>query len=187
MRIVRLAEAPTAPWKNGGGETTEIAVFPAGAGFDVFGWRISLARVGADGPFSVFAGIDRTLTLIEGTGMDLAVDGTVHRLTAGAPPLPFPGDVPAAARLLDGPIRDLNVMSRRAVFTHHVTLAADAVVARDAADVATAVTALADVRIGAEILAAGDTAFLDPAETVALTGRAAVIRIGHRAPIPGPG
>jgi environmental stress-induced protein Ves len=46
------------PWKNGGGETTEIAVFPDGAGLSDFDWRVSMARVDGDGPFSSFPGIE---------------------------------------------------------------------------------------------------------------------------------
>ena len=49
------------PWKNGGGETAEIAVSPPGAALDDFDWRLSMARVETDGPFSAFPGIDRTL------------------------------------------------------------------------------------------------------------------------------
>ena len=43
LRVIRAAECQTMPWKNGGGETTEIAVFPSGAGLDDFEWRISMA------------------------------------------------------------------------------------------------------------------------------------------------
>ena len=56
-------------WKNGGGETAEIAVFPEGACYDDFHWRLSMARIAADGPFSTFPNVDRTLALIEGNGM----------------------------------------------------------------------------------------------------------------------
>ncbi len=37
------------PWKNGGGVTTEICVSPPSGAFD---WRVSIATVNADGPFS---------------------------------------------------------------------------------------------------------------------------------------
>ena len=58
-----------APWKNGGGSTTEIAISPPDAGFDDFDWRISVATIAADGPFSAFAGIDRVITLLAGAGV----------------------------------------------------------------------------------------------------------------------
>jgi len=62
MRIIRAADCLVMPWKNGGGTTTEIAVAPEGASLNDFDWRISMAHVGADGPFSSFPGIDRTLS-----------------------------------------------------------------------------------------------------------------------------
>ena len=67
IRIVRQRDLNRVPWKNGGGTTCEIAASPAGAGMEAFDWRLSMADVAADGPFSNFSDIDRTLVLIEGT------------------------------------------------------------------------------------------------------------------------
>jgi environmental stress-induced protein Ves len=122
MPIRRLTRAAfkSMPWKNGGGEMAEITVFPPGAGLDEFGWRLSMARVAADGPFSNFAGIDRTLTVLDGAGFRLTVDGVEHLLTPASAPLRFAGDVPASAALLAGPVTDLNVMTRRGAFRHEV-------------------------------------------------------------------
>lgn len=109
------------PWKNGGGETVELLVHPAGAGLDAFDWRISMARVAADGPFSAFPGVDRTLTVLDGDGLALAIAGRDPiRLTPGSPPLAFAADAPCAGRLLGGPVTDLNVMTRRGHFVHAV-------------------------------------------------------------------
>lgn len=101
------------PWKNGGGVTREIAVHPPGAAMDDFAWRISLADVAADGPFSAFPGVDRILTVIEGGGLLLDLAGKVVRLDGDAPPLAFAGETPVSATLGEGPIRDLNLMVRR--------------------------------------------------------------------------
>jgi environmental stress-induced protein Ves len=103
-------------WANGGGETAEVAIAPAGASIAArdFDWRISMARVAADGPFSALAGYDRHLTLIAGGGMTL--DAGAHgRLVLARPfaSATFPGDWPVEGRLHDGPIDDLNVMTRR--------------------------------------------------------------------------
>ena len=73
MRIIRAADCRRMPWKNGRGETVEIAISPDGAGIDDFDWRLSMARVETDGPFSLFAGIDRTLAVLEGEGIFLNV------------------------------------------------------------------------------------------------------------------
>ncbi|MER9326896.1 HutD family protein [Mesorhizobium sp. M0488] len=121
MRVTRAAEYKSMPWKNGGGVTTEIAISPAHAGLDDFDWRVSMARVEGSGPFSQFAGIDRTLAVLEGEGIVLDIAGhppaSVTRATA---PLSFPADVRTAAKLIDGPITDLNVMTRRSRMMHSV-------------------------------------------------------------------
>ena len=120
-RIVRAADARRTPWKNGGGETVEIAVHPPGAGFDAFDWRVSTARVAADGPFSAFPGVDRTLTVLTGAGLELTVgEGPPVRLTAASAPFAFPADAPCMGRLVGGPVTDLNVMTRRGRFGHAV-------------------------------------------------------------------
>ena len=71
LTVLRAADHRTMPWKNGGGSTTEIAAAPDGAGIDAFDWRVSMAVVAADGPFSEFPGIDRTLSILDGSGLIL--------------------------------------------------------------------------------------------------------------------
>lgn len=124
IRILRAADRPAARWKNGGGVTREIAAGPEGSGMDDFGWRVSLAEVTADGAFSVFPGIDRTLTLAEGAGMDLAIGGVRRLVDRRYAPQRFPGDEPTDCRLLAGPVVNFNVMYRRGV------VAADTAVVR---------------------------------------------------------
>jgi uncharacterized protein len=121
LRIIRAEEHRRMPWKNGGGETTEVLVSPHGAGLDDFDCRVSMALIGTDGPFSAFAGIDRTLSLIEGEGLALTIAGRPDvALTRVSAPLAFPGDVAVAARLVNGPVTDLNVMTRRGRWRHEV-------------------------------------------------------------------
>jgi environmental stress-induced protein Ves len=117
-RIVRNGELVRVPWKNGGGTTAEVAAFPPGANMDAFGWRISMADVSSDGPFSVFPGIDRTLVLVEGAAVELDVEGISYRLDRNSPKLSFSGEDRTVSRLVSGPIRDLNVMTRAGEFTH---------------------------------------------------------------------
>ncbi len=82
MRILRAADYRRMPWKNGGGETREVLVSPAGAALNEIDWRISLATIATDGPFSTFDGIQRTLSVIHGAGIHLTVDGAA-RVVAG--------------------------------------------------------------------------------------------------------
>ena len=80
------------PWKNGGGHTTEIAAHPPGSGFASFAWRVSVADIEQDGPFSPLAGVDRTLVLLAGGGLRLSGDGEPLELRATFEPVSFSGD-----------------------------------------------------------------------------------------------
>lgn len=114
MTLIRLQDCPPSPWKNGGGSTRQLLVSPAGAGLDDFDYRVSLASVASDGPFSRFDGVDRQLLILQGAGLELKLDGRDSlRLTPGDAPLAFAGETPAQSRLLDGPLTDFNVMTRR--------------------------------------------------------------------------
>lgn len=110
-----LAALPWSAWKNGAGRTREIAVEPPDAGAGGFDWRVSVAEVAADAPFSAFAGVDRCIVLLRGAGMRLhTADGHVaHTLDQPGQPWRFDGGMALAARLLDGPCLDFNVMTRR--------------------------------------------------------------------------
>lgn len=116
FRLLRAADHRELRWKNGLGVTTEIMISPPGAALDDFDWRVSIARVLTDGPFSIFGGIDRQLIVLDGR-MTLAVEGRQPiELTRDSPALSFPGDVPARATLAKSPLIDLNVMTRRGRF-----------------------------------------------------------------------
>jgi len=120
ITILKAENHRRMPWKNGGGVTVEIAVHPQGASVDNFDWRISMATVASDGPFSVFLGIDRTLSVLEGDGIVLNVEGQMSTLTRESAPLGFAADSRSAACLIGSAITDLNVMTRRGRFAHRV-------------------------------------------------------------------
>jgi environmental stress-induced protein Ves len=121
IRLLPASGHADMPWKNGLGRTAEIARHPAsGAAFD---WRISIATIAADGPFSTFPGCDRTLVPISGRGVALDfTDGTTLRGDC-FDLLRFAGELGCEGRLLGGETRDLNVITRRAAVTHGVTVA----------------------------------------------------------------
>ncbi|WP_144122744.1 HutD/Ves family protein [Catellatospora sichuanensis] len=96
-------------WRNGGGVTREIAVYPGGV--DDFRWRLSIADVGSDGPFSAFPGYRRVITVLTGAGMRLTVDGAVHDI-GPLEPFEFDGGARTACTLPGGPITDLNLIVR---------------------------------------------------------------------------
>ncbi|MCK6450338.1 MAG: HutD family protein [Alphaproteobacteria bacterium] len=114
--VIRAGAHRVMPWKNGGGATAEIAIHPPGAsvasGFD---WRLSIATVASDGPFSAFPRHDRVIVLLSGNGMTLVFDdGVAAHLDRAFEPLRFRGDRAAHCRLTDGACEDLNLMVDRA-------------------------------------------------------------------------
>ena len=121
--LLDTATARAMPWKNGGGTTVELAISPADADLEDFAWRISTAQVAVDGAFSSFPGIDRSLAVLAGDGMCLQhADGRRETLLSGDAIAVFSGEEAISAQLLDGPITDLNLMTRRGLWTHQVQL-----------------------------------------------------------------
>ncbi|WP_075793389.1 HutD/Ves family protein [Massilia putida] len=110
--LIPYAGLEPVSWKNGGGSTTEIAVFPPDADFETFDWRVSLATIANDGPFSVFPGVERTLVLVDGHGMTLEIDGAPTLLSKAEPVAAFDGESRVEAKLNRGPSTDFNVMTR---------------------------------------------------------------------------
>lgn len=173
--LLAAAGRVAVPWRNGGGVTREIAAGPRGADLADFVWRVSLAEVAADGPFSAFPGVDRTLTVVEGAGMDLTVDGERRLVDARWVPRDFRGDVPTDCRLLDGPVVNLNVMWRRGGTPPAVAV----VRGRLSLPAAPALVVALDgsCEVAGLVLEGYDAALLDGAEAAVLhaRGRTAVI------------
>lgn len=117
--LIPFAGLAPVSWKNGGGSTTEIAVAPPDAGFDEFEWRISLATIAADGAFSQFPGVDRTLVLVDGHGATLDIDDDEQVTVSPDEPVQrFAGESRVQAKLHRGATTDFNVMTRRDVCHH---------------------------------------------------------------------
>jgi hypothetical protein len=109
IKILRAANYPRMPWKNGGGSTLEI-VKDAGEGLDGFGWRLSIADIAESGGFSAFNGYQRLITVLEGAGMQLEVDGVAARSLLPLDAFAFSGDSRVDCRLLGGAILDFNLI-----------------------------------------------------------------------------
>jgi environmental stress-induced protein Ves len=103
MILRRAADHRRMPWVNGRGVTVEM--------LKEDGLRLSVAAVAEDGPFSLFPGIDRVLTVISGPGFRLA--GAVTRDCRPLVPVTFPGDVAVSAAGVTAPSEDFNVMTAR--------------------------------------------------------------------------
>ena len=98
------------PWKNGGGVTMEIAIFPETAQLDLlnFDWRVSIVAIDTDGPFSQFPNYDRQLVVWSGEALEI---NGISR-----PPLQvleFSGEQKAEAKLAAGAVKDFGVIFKR--------------------------------------------------------------------------
>jgi environmental stress-induced protein Ves len=189
LAVVRRADHRVMPWRNGLGTTREIAVRPDPPGAR-FAWRLSIATVAAPAPFSAFEGYDRTITVIDGAGMVLDVDGVRHRLGRHEP-FAFTGEATVSCTPIDGPIHDFNVMTDRA--QHRATVEIVTPVAPRRFDVTNATRIVVGLegritvaRDGAPtiVLDPWDAAILAPGEAMTLAGldgdtRAAMVTIGR--------
>ena len=119
-KLIPAESLPSMPWKNGGGTTREVLKFPLSATIDTFDWRISLATVATSGPFSLFPEVDRTMIVTAGQGVVLDDKERRVALRRSDEPFSFSGESPYRASLIDGPIADLNVMTRRTRYSHLV-------------------------------------------------------------------
>lgn len=107
MRHMTAADYRVMPWANGRGVTTELIRADRDGALD---WRLSMAQVVEEGPFSRLPGVERNLTVIEGPGFDLVGPGV--RLAARLlEPVAFSGDQQLAAVGVTGPSVDFNVMT----------------------------------------------------------------------------
>lgn len=119
-RHLTAADYTRQPWKNGRGTTTELLHLTDPAGKTLL--RLSRASVLEDGPFSLFTGIERNLTVLTGAGFRLTGPGLDLRCDPLIP-VAFPGDIAVAATDTNGqPSDDFNVMSARHLPRPEVTV-----------------------------------------------------------------
>lgn len=121
VAILTRDQQRTMPWRNGGGTTREVLVEPAGATFDTgFNWRLSIAVILKDGPFSELPGLDRSMVVIGGAGMTLEFPMGRREEVVPFKVFRFPGEVPCTGHLSSGPVVDINAMTARGKARHAV-------------------------------------------------------------------
>ena len=109
-RHLARADYIAMPWRNGAGITHEIAREPA-QGED-FSWRMSLASLQMNGPFSSYAGYRRCVALVEGHGFRLHIAGVSAELRTRGSHILFDGAADTRCELVDGPCTDLSLIVR---------------------------------------------------------------------------
>ncbi|WP_027212003.1 HutD/Ves family protein [Burkholderia sp. WSM2232] len=102
--LIPGAALAAAPWKNGGGLTREVASCARA-------WRVSIADIDRDGPFSCLKGVDRLLMVLDGAEITLRGVGVLSAFDVAR----FTGEAPVTAHLANGPVRVFNLMTYRGV------------------------------------------------------------------------
>ena len=164
------------PWANGRGTSYEITSDRIESG--EWTWRLAMAPVNEDGPFSRIECVNRSLAVVEGAGMLLSVD----RKKLQCLPMQvvrFRGDAITEATLTDGPIMDINLMVRRKEADGEIAIISDAGVL-EGASIVVAVGGSARVKCGDSTidLERHDSILECDAETVSLiSGTVCVVSV----------
>ncbi|MBW8822864.1 MAG: HutD family protein [Xanthomonadales bacterium] len=112
LRILRSGDSQRQPWANGDGSTRELMQWPGDG--QPWQWRLSIADVDRDAPFSAFPGVDRILVLLNGDGLVLRfADGREARLDTPFALARFPGEAELSGGPIAGPTTDFNLMWQR--------------------------------------------------------------------------
>ena len=167
------------PWANGRGTSYEIASDRSDAG--EWTWRLAMAPVNEDGPFSRIECVNRFLAVVEGAGMLLSVD----RKKLQCKPMQvvrFRGDAITEAVLTDGPITDINLMIRRKEAEGEMAVVSDSGLLNEAS-IIVALGGSAQVKCGDSTieLERHDSILECDAETVSLvSGTVCVVSVNRR-------
>jgi len=167
------------PWANGRGTSYEIASDRDDAGN--WSWRLAMAPVNEDGPFSRIECVNRFLAVVEGAGMLLSVD----RKKVQCKPMQvvrFRGDAITEAVLTDGPITDINLMIRRKEAEGEMAVVSDSGLLNEAS-IIVALGGSAQVKCGDSTieLERHDSILECDAETVSLvSGTVCVVSVNRR-------
>ena len=115
VNIITPQQWQTQRWQNGGGITHQLCRKDDEQGLL---WRVSVAEVATDGPFSRFDNIDRVIMLLAGAGFSLmGVGDNPQLLATPLAPFSFVGETPIHCSLINGAVRDFNLMTRRGALT----------------------------------------------------------------------
>ncbi|MCF8512330.1 MAG: HutD family protein [Rhodobacteraceae bacterium] len=170
LRHLTPADYTTMPWANGKGSTIEMLRVEEGGRLK---WRLSRASVVENGDFSIFAGIERNLTVLTGPGFDLVGDGLVLPARP-LMPVAFAGDVAVRAEGVSAPSDDFNVMTNRALARPDVAvITGSALIAHDGGFLAA--YALVPSQVNGRAMAAQD--MILTAENLSLQGQLVVVRL----------
>jgi uncharacterized protein len=186
--LTAAADYRKMPWKNGRGSTLELCRFDKPDGH--MGWRVSIAGVTEDGPFSLFPGYERHIMVIAGEGMILAGGPQASiPVFPALVPARFQGEWPVSARLTAGPVKDFNLIVDRKSYRSELYAHALTAPSSFAAGDGTLLLYMHTGKATANQLAIGETEtlVLEPGDSACLTpaARDCTIIVAQIEPLPG--
>lgn len=112
IEIIDVLAQQVTEWA--GGSSRQLCISPAESSLAArnFRWRFSTADVNASGAFSDFSGYQRYLAIRSGRGLRLTVDAHQMQLETPNYVAIFGGHAATSGELLDGPVRDINLIVR---------------------------------------------------------------------------
>lgn len=117
MKLLKAKNYEKMQWKNNKGSTREIAKSVNNTGN--INWRLSIATITEDCPFSIFENLDRSIALLDGKKLTLVINEDKKVvLTQTSDAFSFDGASGVEAFTSFGNTTDLNVMTMRGVYRH---------------------------------------------------------------------
>jgi uncharacterized protein len=155
MQVRRIESIAPERWRNGGGITRAVA----SEGDD---WRVSIAEVERDGPYSSFEGIARISLVLRGLGVKLRhADDSVILMPFEA--VEYDGGTAWDASLIGGTVTALNVMTRIGTYRARVQAIVRPVTV-DAGYAAVVVALDAECRCDSVSIGTGEVAVIAPVD-----------------------
>lgn len=110
LHHLKISDYEKQLWKNGGGESRQIAVDTQSP----FRWRLSWSQVKASGPFSDYTNYDRVLTVLGPSSIEVEItDGKSRKRTLSPlSPFQFRGEAKVNAEVRTA-VEDLNLFCLR--------------------------------------------------------------------------
>lgn len=167
--IVRYAELPPMPWKNGKGFTRTL-FSDAAASIDEWTWKISIAEINGTQPYSAYPGIRRGQVALGPGSVDLEINGQLKLLPVEGT-IVFEGEDDVVAKPACERFLDLNVMGLRSSWDPSVEIVESPIIERRESCIQVLVALGDTCTVNACAFSRLDSVMLDETSEIQATGR----------------
>ncbi len=111
----QFSDYDTKLWKNGLGITHDVLVIPDDANHLTFDVRVAVSPIVSEAKFSIFDGVERVFTVVEGDGVKLVFDDR-EDLVLPFEPLQFDSGLAPLGSPIGENVKVINIMARRGIW-----------------------------------------------------------------------